>query len=65
MQYDNNNTISFEIVFICFHIARCDHKTFTAAQLENITKTLTHMLDGYDIRLRPDFGGKCVSPTEF
>lgn len=37
---------------------RCDHKGYSAAQLENITKTLTQMLEGYDIRLRPNFGGK-------
>lgn len=41
-----------------FFLIRCDHKGYTAAQLENITKTLTQMLEGYDIRLRPNFGGK-------
>ena len=25
--------------------------------LENVTKTIGNLLDGYDIRLRPNFGG--------
>lgn len=39
-------------------VNRCDHKALAAAQLENITKTLSRMIEGYDIRLRPNFGGK-------
>lgn len=42
------------------NLNRCDHKGFTAAQLENITRTLTQMLEGYDIRLRPNFGGNSI-----
>jgi len=30
----------------------------TSASLENVTKTISNLLDGYDIRLRPNFGGK-------
>lgn len=45
-------------IYICW-FNRCDHRAFTAAQLENITRTLAQMLEGYDIRLRPNFGGKC------
>ena len=26
--------------------------------LENVTRTIGNLLDGYDIRLRPNFGGK-------
>ena len=29
-----------------------------ANSLENVTKTIGNLLDGYDIRLRPNFGGK-------
>ena len=28
-----------------------------ANSLENVTKTIGNLLDGYDIRLRPNFGG--------
>ena len=28
--------------------------------LDNVTKTIGRLLDGYDIRLRPNFGGKCI-----
>lgn len=44
-------------------IRRCDQRHLAAAQLENITKTLTQMLEGYDIRLRPNFGGKLARLT--
>lgn len=27
-------------------------------RLENVTQTIAKLLDGYDIRLRPNFGGK-------
>lgn len=29
-------------------------------RLENVTHTVTRILDGYDIRLRPNFGGKAL-----
>ena len=28
--------------------------------LENVTRTIGNLLDGYDIRLRPNFGGKNI-----
>ena len=31
-----------------------------ANSLENVTKTIGNLLDGYDIRLRPNFGGKLI-----
>ena len=31
----------------------------SAGTLDNVTKTIGRLLDGYDIRLRPNFGGKC------
>ncbi|XP_034825389.1 gamma-aminobutyric acid receptor subunit beta-like isoform X1 [Maniola hyperantus] len=32
-------------------------RTATVDRLENVTHTVTRILDGYDIRLRPNFGG--------
>lgn len=29
-----------------------------AGRLENVTQTIARILEGYDIRLRPNFGGK-------
>ena len=29
-----------------------------ASRLENVTQTIARILEGYDIRLRPNFGGK-------
>lgn len=34
------------------------HMEATAARLENVTQTITRILEGYDIRLRPNFGGE-------
>lgn len=33
-------------------------KTLAASRVENVTQTIARILDGYDIRLRPNFGGK-------
>lgn len=44
--------------FIFFNLIRCDYKDLAAARLENVTQTIGRVLEGYDIRLRPDFGGK-------
>ena len=30
----------------------------SAGTLDNVTKTIGRLLDGYDIRLRPNFGGE-------
>lgn len=40
------------------HFQRCDYKDLASARLENVTQTIARVLEGYDIRLRPDFGGK-------
>lgn len=34
-----------------------DHKMMAASRLENVTQTIARILEGYDIRLRPNFGG--------
>lgn len=31
-----------------------------AARLENVTQTIAKILQGYDIRLRPNFGGETI-----
>lgn len=41
-----------------FHSIRCDYKDLASARLENVTQTIARVLEGYDIRLRPDFGGR-------
>lgn len=52
------NTTNISFSYYMNIVNRCDHKALAAAQLENITKTLSRMIEGYDIRLRPNFGGK-------
>lgn len=34
-------------------------RSMAAGRLENVTQTISRILEGYDIRLRPNFGGKC------
>jgi gamma-aminobutyric acid receptor subunit beta len=34
-----------------------------ASRLENVTRTIARILEGYDIRLRPNFGGKYIKLT--
>ncbi|GFY61169.1 gamma-aminobutyric acid receptor subunit beta-like [Trichonephila inaurata madagascariensis] len=36
----------------------CEEGVETPAQLDNVTDILKTILEGYDIRLRPDFGGE-------
>ncbi|KAH8273285.1 hypothetical protein KR018_004825, partial [Drosophila ironensis] len=36
---------------------RCKRKEMLASRLENVTQTISNILQGYDIRLRPNFGG--------
>lgn len=31
-----------------------------ASRLENVTQTIARILEGYDIRLRPNFGGNVM-----
>lgn len=35
-------------------------KSMAAGRLENVTQTISRILEGYDIRLRPNFGGKYI-----
>ena len=44
------------MIIICNH-----YSNFQAGTLDNVTKTIGRLLDGYDIRLRPNFGGKALS----
>ncbi|XP_025833297.1 gamma-aminobutyric acid receptor subunit beta-like [Agrilus planipennis] len=34
------------------------HKVMVSERLDNVTQTISKLLDGYDIRLRPNFGGE-------
>ncbi|KAL7030187.1 hypothetical protein ACKWTF_006566 [Chironomus riparius] len=36
---------------------RSEQKMMAASRLENVTQTIARILEGYDIRLRPNFGG--------
>ncbi|EDW38643.1 GL18208 [Drosophila persimilis] len=38
-------------------IVGCKQKDMLAGRLENVTQTISKILQGYDIRLRPNFGG--------
>ncbi|XP_058128318.1 gamma-aminobutyric acid receptor subunit beta-like [Anopheles ziemanni] len=41
------------------HALRSVHqKSMAAGRLENVTQTISRILEGYDIRLRPNFGGE-------
>lgn len=33
-------------------------RNLVSDRLENVTQTISRLLEGYDIRLRPNFGGK-------
>uniref|UniRef100_A0A182K5B4 Gamma-aminobutyric acid receptor subunit beta-like n=1 Tax=Anopheles christyi TaxID=43041 RepID=A0A182K5B4_9DIPT len=56
----------WQILFLCFlnsvqlnNALRSVHqKSMAAGRLENVTQTISRILEGYDIRLRPNFGGK-------
>ncbi|XP_023169422.1 gamma-aminobutyric acid receptor subunit beta-like isoform X1 [Drosophila hydei] len=39
-------------------VVRCKRKEMLAGRLENVTQTISKILQGYDIRLRPNFGGE-------
>ncbi|XP_050040332.1 gamma-aminobutyric acid receptor subunit beta-like [Dermacentor andersoni] len=43
---------------LTFGIGSCQYNHQPPEQLENITDILKNILEGYDIRLRPNFGGK-------
>lgn len=48
------------VIMLVLHTTpvRCKRREMIAGRLENVTQTITKILKGYDIRLRPNFGGK-------
>ncbi|CAG9803061.1 unnamed protein product [Chironomus riparius] len=40
-----------------FSVKQSEQKMMAASRLENVTQTIARILEGYDIRLRPNFGG--------
>jgi len=51
-----NYNLFFEITIVFFRY----HKSMVSDRLENVTQTISRILEGYDIRLRPNFGGNFV-----
>jgi hypothetical protein len=43
--------------FYCLYSTN-EQRMMAASRLENVTQTIARILEGYDIRLRPNFGGK-------
>lgn len=41
-----------------------EQKLMAASRLENVTQTIARILEGYDIRLRPNFGGNMSVKVE-
>ncbi|CRL04827.1 CLUMA_CG017880, isoform A [Clunio marinus] len=39
-------------------VKQSEQKMMAASRLENVTQTIARILEGYDIRLRPNFGGE-------
>ncbi|GFU30482.1 gamma-aminobutyric acid receptor subunit beta-like [Nephila pilipes] len=50
--------LPFMVLFLFFSSRCCEEVVETPAQLDNVTDILKTILEGYDIRLRPDFGGE-------
>lgn len=48
--------MSHKLTFFC--VFSGEYKDLSSARLENVTQTISRMLQGYDIRLRPNFGGE-------
>jgi len=44
--------------FTVFRGQRGQNNLMMSDRLDNVTQTISRLLEGYDIRLRPDFGGK-------
>ncbi|KAI4462481.1 neurotransmitter gated ion channel [Holotrichia oblita] len=40
--------------YLCYRY----HQAMVSDRLENVTQTISRLLEGYDIRLRPNFGGE-------
>lgn len=45
------------VIMMFTPLVRCKRKEMPAGRLENVTQTISKILEGYDIRLRPNFGG--------
>lgn len=51
------------MILLCINLLNfCSsaQKTLVSDRLENVTQTISRILEGYDIRLRPNFGGKWI-----
>ncbi|XP_065157974.1 gamma-aminobutyric acid receptor subunit beta-like isoform X1 [Atheta coriaria] len=48
------------LVAVCKDLQPSDgvHRNMVSDRLENVTQTISKLLEGYDIRLRPNFGGE-------
>uniref|UniRef100_A0A034WF54 Gamma-aminobutyric acid receptor subunit beta-like protein n=1 Tax=Bactrocera dorsalis TaxID=27457 RepID=A0A034WF54_BACDO len=59
-RWTDSCTLLLLVVLTLTHIpsARCKRKEMAAGRLENVTQTISKILQGYDIRLRPNFGGE-------
>ena len=61
-EYVNRICFTYKIIFDISRGFSMAHGSVTkddrANTLANVTKTIGNLLDGYDIRLRPNFGGK-------
>lgn len=44
-------------IFGNFNLFISVHRNMVSDRLENVTQTISKLLEGYDIRLRPNFGG--------
>lgn len=55
--------VCFNGFFFCF--CSSAHRTLVSDRLQNVTQTISRILEGYDIRLRPDFGGKFIAILKF
>ncbi|KAG5682910.1 hypothetical protein PVAND_012228 [Polypedilum vanderplanki] len=54
-------TLQCLVIAHCFmlgySVKHSEQKVMSAIRLENVTQTISRILEGYDIRLRPNFGG--------
>lgn len=54
----------YDDIYILLHDSN-GHKEMAASRLENVTQTIARILEGYDIRLRPNFGGNQLEWSNF
>ncbi|XP_060530633.1 gamma-aminobutyric acid receptor subunit beta-like isoform X2 [Cylas formicarius] len=57
------NFLTNIVLWLCFFVSLTlaidrDRRSLVSDRLDNVTQTISKLLDGYDIRLRPDFGGE-------